>query len=72
MSTIKSTNRKKNFSNPFGSLADPSAHIQTNKQTKSLYYIDRFFDILIFYQFVSSIENNTLTSVVELSLNVKN
>ena len=44
MSTFKSTNRKKNFSNPFGSLADPSAHIQTNKQTnkqtKSLYYID--------------------------------
>ena len=33
MSTFKSTNRKKNFSNPFGSLADPSAHIQTNKQT---------------------------------------
>ena len=33
MSTFKSTNRKKNFSNPFGSLADPSAHIRTNKQT---------------------------------------
>ena len=33
MSTIKSTNRKKNFTNPFGSLADPSAHIQTTKQT---------------------------------------
>ena len=44
MSTFKSTNRKKNFSNPFGSLADPSTHIQTNKQTnkqtKLLYYID--------------------------------
>ena len=33
MSTFKSTNRKKNFSNPFGSLPDPSAHKQTNKQT---------------------------------------
>ena len=33
MSTFKSANWKKNFSNPFGSLVDPSAHIQTNKQT---------------------------------------
>ena len=36
MSTFKSTNHKKNFANPFGSLPDPSAH----KQTKSLYNID--------------------------------
>ena len=33
MSTLKSTNRKKNFANPFGSLPDPSAHIQTDKTT---------------------------------------
>ena len=38
MSTFKSTNRKKNFSNPFGSLADPSAHKQTNKQTNRQNY----------------------------------
>ena len=36
MSTFKSTNHKKNFSNPFGSLADPSAHKQTNKQTDKI------------------------------------
>ena len=36
MSTFKSTNRKKNFANPSGSLPDPCAH----KQTKSLYNID--------------------------------
>ena len=40
MSTFKSTNRKNNFSNPFGSLVDPSVHIRTNKQTKLLYNID--------------------------------
>ena len=59
MSTFKSTNRKKNFSNPFGSLADPSAHKQTNKQTnkqtKSLYYIDEYLScsIILVYKIVS-------------------
>ena len=33
MSTLKSTDRKKNFANPSGSLGDPSAHIQTDKTT---------------------------------------
>ena len=31
MSTFKSTKRKKNFANPFGSLVDPSAHKQTGR-----------------------------------------
>ena len=33
MSTLKCTDRKKNFANPSGSLVDPSAHIQTDKIT---------------------------------------
>ena len=45
MSTFKSTNRKTNFSNPFGSLADPNAHTQTNKQTNRQKYFIIYIEI---------------------------
>ena len=45
MSTFKSTNRKKNFANPSGSLADPSAHIQTNKQTNRQNYYTLYIKV---------------------------
>ena len=47
MSTFKSTNRKKNFANPFGSLPDPSAHKQTNKQTDKTTLLYRLHSLYI-------------------------